>query len=149
MLIQGEDLKAKGKSSSQLIVAFTSPPEMRMWRPERKFSMEYAWRTSMVQLEPDIAVADSGGMNASVVGEVLELRSHGGAGKEDTSMKVDLTRKVVHVKGLGSGLAENAVGSFEAASTLVMRLTNLECYRMPGNYLSRPLSLPTSGFIVA
>ncbi|PCG97667.1 Hypothetical protein PENO1_062170 [Penicillium occitanis (nom. inval.)] len=84
MLIRGKHLKAKGKSSSRLIVAFTSPPEMRMWRPEGKFSMEYTWRTSMVQLEPDIAVADSGGMNASVVGEVLELRSHGGAGKEDT-----------------------------------------------------------------
>lgn len=97
--------------------------------------MEYVWRTSVVQLEPDLAVADNGGMRASIVGEVLELRSHGGTGKEDTSMKVDLAGKVVHVKGLGSELA---VGSSEAASTLVMRLTNLECYRMPGQYFSQP-----------
>lgn len=137
MLIRGEDLKVEGKSSSRLIVAFTSPPEKEMWRPEGKRSMQYVWRTSVVQLEPDLTVADSGGMSASVVGEVLELRSHGGAGKEDTSMRVDLAGKIVHVTGLGTGLAENAesknvVGSSEATSTLAMRLTNLKCYRMPG-----------------
>lgn len=137
MLIRGEDLKVEGKSSSRLIVAFTSPQEKEMWRPEGKRSMQYVWRTSVVQLEPDLAVADSGGMSASVVDKVLELRSHGGAGKEDTSMKVDLAGKIVNVKGLGTGLAENAenknaVGSSEATSTLVMRLANLKCYRMPG-----------------
>ena len=137
MLIRGEDLKVEGNSSSRLIVAFTSPPEKEMWRPEGKRSMQYAWRTSVVQLEPDLAVADSGGMSASVVGEVLELRSHGGAGKEGTSMKVDLAGRIVDVKGLGTGLAENAenknaVGSSEATSTLVMRLTDLKCYRIPG-----------------
>ncbi|EAW13515.1 uncharacterized protein ACLA_055630 [Aspergillus clavatus NRRL 1] len=137
MLIRGEDLKVEGKSSSRLIVAFTSPPEKEMWRPERKRSMQYIWRTSVAQLEPDLTVADNGGMSASVMGEVLALRSHGGAGKEDTSMKVDLAGKIVNVTGLGTGLADNAesknaVGSSEATSTLVMRLTNLKCYRMPG-----------------
>lgn len=137
MLIQGEDLKIEGKSSSRLIVAFTSPLGKEMWRPEGKRSMQYAWRTSVVQLEPDLAVADSGGMSASVVGQVLELRSHGGTRKEDTSMKVDLARKLVSVIGLGTRVTENmesknAVGSSEATSTLVMRLTNLKCYRMPG-----------------
>lgn len=137
MLTWGEDQKIEGKSSSRLIVAFTSPPEKEMWRPEGKRSVQYVWQTSVVQLEPDLAVADSGGMSASVVGEVLELRSHGGAGKERTSMKVDLARKIVDVKGLGTRLAENsenknAVGSSEATSTLVMRLTDLKCYRMPG-----------------
>ncbi|KAJ5213949.1 hypothetical protein N7449_001118 [Penicillium cf. viridicatum] len=136
ILIRGEDLKVEGKSSSRLIVAFTSPPEKEMWRPEGKRSMQYVWRTSVVQLEPDLAVADSGGMSASVVDKVLELRSHGGAGKEDISMKVDLAGKIVNVKGLGAGLAENAenknaVGSSEATSMLVMRLANLKCYRMP------------------
>ncbi|KAJ5431172.1 hypothetical protein N7445_008904 [Penicillium cf. griseofulvum] len=143
ILIRGEDLKVEGKSSSRLIVAFTSPPEKEMWRPESKSSVQYVWRTSVVQLEPDLAVADSGGMSASVVDKVLELRSHGGAGKEVTSMKVDLAGKIVNVKGLGTGLAENAgnagnknaVGSSEATSTatstLVMRLANLKCYRLP------------------
>ncbi|KAJ5598074.1 hypothetical protein N7537_008158 [Penicillium hordei] len=119
ILIQGEDLKIEGKSFSRLIVAFTSPPGKEMWRPERKGSVQYVWRTSVVQLEPDLAVADSGGMSASVVDKVLELQSHGGAGKEVTSMKVDLAGKIVNVKGLGTGLAENAenknaVGSSEA-----------------------------------
>ena len=137
MLIRGEDLKVEEKSSSRLIVAFTSPPEKEIWRPEGKRSMQYIWRTSVVQLEPDLAVADSGGMSASVAGEVLELRSHGGAGKEGTSMEVDLAGRIVDVKGFGTGLAENAenknmVGSSEATSTLVMRLTDLKCYRMPG-----------------
>ncbi|KGO67138.1 hypothetical protein PITC_020440 [Penicillium italicum] len=137
ILIRGEDLKVEGKSSNRLIVAFTSPPEKEMWRPEGKRSMQYVWRTSVVQLEPDLAVADSGGMSASVVDKVLELRSHGEAGKEDTSMEVDLTGKIVNVKGLGTGIGENAknknaVGSSEATSTLVMRLVNLKCYRMPG-----------------
>lgn len=63
--------------------------------------------------------------------------TEGGAGKEGTSMKVDLAGRMVDVKGLGTGLAENAenmntVGSSEATSTLVMRLTDLKCYRMPG-----------------
>lgn len=137
MLIQGEDLKVEGKVSSRLIVAFTSPPEKEMWRPEGKRSMQYVWRTSVVQLQPDLAVADSGGMSASVVDKVLELQSHGGTGKENTSMKVDLAGKIVNIKGLGTGLAENAesmnaVGSSEATSTLVMQLVDLKCYRMPG-----------------
>ncbi|RDW69558.1 hypothetical protein BP6252_08578 [Coleophoma cylindrospora] len=137
MLIRGEDLKVEGKSSSRLIVAFTSPPEKEMWRAEGKRLMQYVWRTSVVQLEPDLAVADSGGMSASVVGEALELQSHSGAVKESTSMKVDLAERIVDVKGLGTRLAENAenknaVGFSEATSTLVMRLTDLKCYRMPG-----------------
>ncbi|KAJ5966675.1 hypothetical protein N7501_002923 [Penicillium viridicatum] len=133
MLIRGEDLKVEGRSSSRLIVAFTSPPEKEMWRPERKRSMQYFWRTSVIQFEPDLAVADSGGMSASVMGEVLKLRSHGG-GEEDT-MKVDLAGKTVNVT-LGTGLAEKAesknVELSEATSTLVIRLTDLKCYRMPG-----------------
>ena len=137
MLIRGEDLKVERKSSSRLIVAFTSPPEKEMWRPEGKRSVQYVWRTSVVQLEPDLAVADSGGMSVSVVGKVLELRSHGWEGNEGISMKVDLAGRIVDVKWLGSGLVEsaenkNAVGSSEATSALVMRLTNLKCYRMPG-----------------
>jgi hypothetical protein len=48
MLIRGEDPKVEGKSSSRLIVAFTSPPEKEMWRPEGKCSMQYVWRTSVV-----------------------------------------------------------------------------------------------------
>ena len=137
IFIRGVDPKVEGKSSSRLIVAFTSPPEKEMWRPEGKRSMQYVWRTSVVQLEPDLTVADSGGMSASVVGEILELQSHRGAGKKGTSMKVDLAGRKVDVKGLGTGLAENAgnknvVGSSEATSTLVMRLTDLKCFRMPG-----------------
>jgi hypothetical protein len=124
ILIQGEDLNVGGKNSSRLIVAFATEPGKEMWRPERKRSMQYVWRTSVVQLEPDFAVADSGGMSASAVGEVLELRSHGRAGTEDTSLKINLARKRVNVMGLGTGLAEsvenkNAVESSEATSTLV------------------------------
>jgi hypothetical protein len=48
MLIQGEDLKVEGKSSSRLIVAFKSPPEKEIWRPEGKRSLQYVWRTSIV-----------------------------------------------------------------------------------------------------
>jgi hypothetical protein len=137
ILIRGEDLKVEGKSSSRLIIAFTSPPEQEMWRPEGKRSMQYVWRTSAIQLEPDLAVADSGGMSASVVGDVLELRSQGGAGKADASMKVDLVGKTVNVTGLGTGLAgngesKNAVELSESTSTLVIRLTDLKCHRMPG-----------------
>ncbi|GAM40979.1 hypothetical protein TCE0_041r13745 [Talaromyces pinophilus] len=137
ILIRGEDMNVMGKSSSRLIVAFTSPPEREMWRLEGG-RLQYVWRASVVQLEPDLAVVDSGGMSASVVGEVLELRSHGGPGKADaTSMKVDMAGKIVHVKGLRTAIVENtedenAVGSSKATSTLEMRLTDLKCYRMPG-----------------
>ncbi|KUL88296.1 hypothetical protein ZTR_04965 [Talaromyces verruculosus] len=136
IVIQGEDLNVMGKSSSRLIVGFTSPPETEMWRGGRR--LQYVWRASVVQLEPDLVVADSGGMSASVVSEALELRSHGGQGKTDaTSLKVGLARKIVHVKGLGTGIVENAknknaMRSSEATSTLEMRLTDLKCYRMPG-----------------
>jgi hypothetical protein len=82
-------------------------------------------------------VADSGGMSASVVDAVLELRSHGGAGKEGTSMKVDLAGRLVDVKRLGTEVAENAqdkntVGSSKALPMLVMQLTSLKCYCIPG-----------------
>ena len=130
-------MKAEGNSSRKLIVAFTSPSKKEMSRRKEARSVRYVWRTSMVQLEPSIAVADNGGMSASVVGEVLELRSHGGAEKEGTSIKVDLARRTADVKGVSTWPTENsetknAVGSSKASPTLGMRLTDLKCYRMPG-----------------
>jgi hypothetical protein len=138
MLVRGEDLKVEGKSSSRLIVVFTSPPKKEMWRrSEGTCPSPYVWRTSVVQLEPEFAVADSGGMSVSVEGDVLKLRSHGEAAKQGTSMKIDLGGRVVDVEGLGVGLAENAenksvAGSSGPTTRVVMQLTDLKCYRMPG-----------------
>lgn len=58
---------------------------------------------------------------------------HGGAEEEDT-MKVDLAGETVNIT-LGTGLAENAESKnveLSEATSIVIRLTDLKCYRMPG-----------------
>jgi hypothetical protein len=137
VLLRGQDLEVEGNSTSRLIVAFTSPPEKEMWRPEGKRTLQYVWRTSAVQLEPDLAVANSGGMSVSVVAGALEFRPHEAAVKEGTSIKLDLTGRVVDIEGLGTGLAgdagnESALGVSEGTLRVRMRLTDLKCYRLPG-----------------
>ncbi|TVY62774.1 hypothetical protein LSUE1_G009202 [Lachnellula suecica] len=133
ILIWGEDLEVEGKGTSRLIVAFTSPPEKVLWRPEGKRTVQYIWRTSAVQLEPELALADGGGMSASIEAGSLKLRSRGVAVKGCTSMKLDLAERVVDIGGLIIGLAGDSSG-MRSEGTLVMRmrLTDLKCYRLPG-----------------
>jgi len=157
LLIWGEDLKAKetaGKKGSRFIAAFLSPPEKEMWRLEGKRLVQYVWRSSAVQLQPDLAMANSGGMSAHVVHGVLELRAHGTAFEQSTSIKIDMRKRLVETIGLSTRLEdpngsdgtvqqvvgnpdqtaedENALGMSELTSTLRMRLTDLKCYRLPG-----------------
>jgi hypothetical protein len=138
VLIRGEDLKVEGKSTSRLIVAFTSPPVKEMWRHEGKRTVQYVWRTSLLQLEPELAMANSGGTSVSVWAGALEFRPHGAGVMEGTSMKIDLAERVVDIKGFSAGLAdcptgnESALGVSEDTLTMRMRLTDLEVYRMPG-----------------
>jgi hypothetical protein len=138
VLVRGEDLDVQGESTSRLIVAFTSPAEKEMWRKEGKLPMvQYVWRTSMVQLEPDLATVNNGGMGASVVAGALELRPYGAAVRESTTIKLDLARRVVDIERLITGLGDSggdqsALGVSERTSTVRMRLMDLKCYRMPG-----------------
>ncbi|KAH7072900.1 hypothetical protein BKA63DRAFT_554538 [Paraphoma chrysanthemicola] len=138
VLIRGEGLDPESDSSSRLIVAFTSPPEEEMWRwVEGKRFVQYAWRTSMVQLEPSIAVANTGGMSATIQGQELELRSHRLSGKHSTSMRVDLAKRVVNLEGFATGAmestaTESGVELPEVRTTSAIRLIGMECYCMPG-----------------
>lgn len=160
LLIRGEDLEAKGSAErkrNRLIVAFLSPLGKEMWREEGKRQVGYVWRSSAVQLQPELAMANTGGMSARVVSEGLDLRAHGTAVEQSTSIKVSMRQRLVDVVVSNTRPAdlsdstgtvqramdnpfqaaedENALGLSEGASTLKMRLTDLKCYRMPGKSL--------------
>ena len=157
LLIWGEDMEAEGSAGgkrSRLIVASLSPPGKEMWREEAKRQVGYVWRSSAVQLQPEVAMAISGGMSAHVVPEGLELRAPGTAGDQCTSIKISTRQRLVDVVLLETRPAdlndsmgtvgravqnsvqaardENAPGLSEVTTTLKMRLTDLKCYRMPG-----------------
>lgn len=160
LLIRGEDLEAKGSAGgkrSRLIVAFLSPLGKEMWREAGKRQVGYVWRSSAVQLQPEFAMANTGGMSARVVSEGLELRAHGTAVEQSTSIKVSMRQRLADVVIFETRPAdlddtmgpvqragenpfqaaedENALGLSEGTSTLRMRLTDLKCYRMPGKSL--------------
>jgi hypothetical protein len=62
LLIRGEDLKAKEPAAgkrSRLLAVFLNPPEKEMWRQEGKRLVQYVWRCSAVQLQSDLAVANT------------------------------------------------------------------------------------------
>lgn len=138
VLIRGEELDLERDSSSRIIVAFTSPPEEEMWRRvEGKRFVQYVWRASMVQLEPFIVVANTGGMGAIIQGQELELRPHRMSGKQNISMRIDLAKRVVNLEGFAAGAtestaAESGVELPGARTTSAIRLIGMECYRMPG-----------------
>lgn len=157
LLIRGEDLEAKGpaeRKRSRLIAAFLSPPGKEMWRKEGQRLVMYVWRSSAVQLQPDLAMANSRGMSAHLVSGVLELRAHGTVVEQCTSLRFNMGKRLVDIMGLGTrpedandsiGTVqraveypaqapedENALGMSEVTSTLRMRLTDLKCYRLPG-----------------
>lgn len=157
LLIRGEDLEAKGPAEGKrgkLIAAFLSPPEKEMWREEGRRLVKYVWRSSAVQLQPDLAMANNRGMSAHIVSGLLELRAHGTAVEQSTTIKFNMRKRLVDIVGSGTrpgdpsdtigvvqraaeipGQAaedENALSMPELTSTLRMRLTDLKCYRLPG-----------------
>jgi hypothetical protein len=138
ILIRGEGLDPERDSSSRLVVAFTSPPEEEMWRRvEGKRFVQYGWGASIVQLEPYIAVANTGGMNVIIQGQELELRSHRSSEKQRTSMRVDLAKRVVDLEVFATGATESTATEIgvelpEARATSAIRLIGMERYRMPG-----------------
>ena len=160
LLIRAEDLESKdtaGGKKNRLIAAFLSPPEKEMWREEGERHVGYVWRSSAVQLQPDLAMANSGGMSARVISEnEVELSTHGTtAGNQSTIIiKISLRQRLVDVVGLetrpedlNASLGtvqqpvdnqlpakeeEEALGKPEDTPTLRMRLLDLKCYRLPG-----------------
>ena len=160
LLIRGEDLEAKrpaGEKRGRLIAAFLSPPGMEMWREEGERLVGYVWRSSAVQLQPDVAMVHSGGMSARVVSKELELRAHGTAVEQSTSIKFSMRQRLVEIvisrtrpenpndsMGAVQRAVENpfqaaednmALGTPEVTWPLRMRLTDLKCFRMPGKPL--------------
>ena len=160
LLISAEDLKCRekvGGMKSRLIAAFLSPSGKEMWRQEGERQVGYVWRSSAVQLQPDLAMANSGGMNARVVSEdELELRNHGmTAGDQSTTIiNLSMRQRLVDVVGLetrpesliasmgtvqcavdnrySAKEEENALAMGEGTSMLRMRLIDLKCYRLSG-----------------
>ena len=160
LLISTENLESKkkgGEKKNRLMAAFLSPPKKEMWREEEERPVGYVWRSSAVQLLPDLAIANSGGMSAHIVSsDELELRAHGtSAGDQSTIIiKVSMRQRVVDVVGLetqpqdlstSTGTVQRAVDNpspakeeedalaiAEATSMLRMTLVDLKCYRLPG-----------------
>lgn len=128
-----------------------------MWREEGKRHVGYVWQSSAVQLQPDLAMINSGGMSARVVSEELELRAHERAVEKNTSIKINLRRRRVDIAVFDTRLEdpsdtmgtvqravsnpfraakdEDALRVSDVAPTLTLRLTDLKCYRMPGQAL--------------
>ena len=160
LLIRAKNLKSKepaGRKKNRLIAAFLSPPEKEMWREEGERQVGYVWRSSAVQSQPDLAMANSGGMSACVDSkDELELRTHGTTADDQstTIIKLNTRQRLLDVVGLETlpeGLdapigmvqramnnpspvkeEEDALGKAGGTSTLRMRLIDLECYRLPG-----------------
>ena len=160
LLISAEDLESKGKAEgkkNRLIAAFLSPPEKEMWRKEGGRHVGYVWRSSVVQLRPDLAMANSGGMSARVVSnDELELQAHGTTvGDQGTTIiNLRLRQRLVNTVGLETPLdhlnpslstvqpavdnpfpareEEDLQAMATGTSMLQMRLIDLKCYRLPG-----------------
>ena len=160
LLIRGGDVEAKasaGGKMNRLIMIFLSPPGKEMRREEGKRQVGYVWQSSAVQLQPDLAMANSGGMTARVLSEELELRAHETAIEQSTSIKINLQQRRADIgvfetrpevpndtKGTVQRAVENpfraangedALRVSDVTSTLTLRLTDLKCYRMPGTPL--------------
>jgi hypothetical protein len=134
LLILGEDLEVnrpgRGKKG-RLFAVFLGPPEKEMWREEGGRTVKYVWRSSAVQLQPIIAIANSEAMSAHVFSGLLELRSYGAVAEEpSTSINIDMRKKLVDYVGLATQ-PENPNDSTEMVR-LRMRLTDWKCYRLPG-----------------
>lgn len=140
---------AGGRKKNRLIAAFLSPPEegMEMWRPEGEDGrVGFVWCSSAVQLQSDLAVANSGGMSAHVDSTgVLVLRSHGAVAGQSTSIRLNLRERVMDFVGRledpkslmgsaeeGSGQVAGCGNAPGTISTFTMQLMELECYRLPG-----------------
>ena len=159
LLIRGVDLEPlppAAERERRLIAAFLSPPELEMWRRERERQLAYVWRSSVMQLSPALAVADGSGMAARVADGALELRAHGQETQRSAKVVLDFRMKVVDVEGLGLDAGarslDSSIGAFpraegsmgqlaeearpreasEVSSKVRMQLTDLKCYRLPG-----------------
>ena len=158
LLINGEDVeeteKQRKEKKSRLIAAFLSPPEEEMVRDEggdRLF--QYTWRSSVVQLLPDIAMINGGGMTPYLNSDSsMEFRpSNEPSTEQSTTFELSIRKGLVSVSGLAnvpkvsSGSTNDAVNQDEKSSPLFegdedaagswavrMRLTGLQCYCMPG-----------------
>ena len=154
MFVETEDLEVTGgKNSSRIFAIFLNQDKSRTRmcahegeheRGTYKELVEYAWRSSIVQLMPDFRVANSGGLSAyyAIDGGGLEIRAHDDTEgqNEKPRIGVDLEKRMVDIKGLEMrraqalpNLAEdNTGGHGERAATSKMQLIALKCYRLPG-----------------
>lgn len=157
LLIWGEDLEPKEPAAgerSRLIAAFLSPQENELWRHEGERLVGYVWRSSAVQLQSDLAIANHGGMSVHVGFGAPESRLDGTAVEQSTTIIINMRQGLVEIMGLGTrpedptvlhGTAqraaeisdqsvenENVLRMSDVTSTLRMRLTDLKCYRLPG-----------------
>ena len=163
LLIWGEDLEDGGDADGKkgrLIVAFSNPSDkgVEMWpRDEdgQDSGVGYVWRSSAVQMQPNVAIWNRGGMNVEVVDRALELRNREIAVEQSTSVKIDIRNRLVEIKGSESRLRnlsdrtkaveeaeefqfhavedEYPTAISQDPAIIRMRLTGLQCYRMPGN----------------
>lgn len=150
LLISVEDSESKPsvqESNNKLIAAFLSAPGKVMFHAEKERPLEYVWRSSAVQLQPDIVMANSGGMSAHISSGVLVLRASETAGERNGSIALDLRKRTVAVSGLGLGLeGKTRVVRIPEQTTddgtvpgvtqdpvtpVMMRLKDLKCYRLP------------------
>lgn len=103
-------------------------------------------------------MTNSGGVSAHVdFGALKLLRVYGMAVGQSTNIKINMRRRLVETKGLGTRTEEanysncmvgratvedgDALETSEMTSVLRMRLTGLKCYRLPGE-TSRITSWP-------
>jgi hypothetical protein len=150
LLISVEDPESKTsvqESNNKLIAAFLSPPGKVMFHVEKERPLEYVWRSSAVQLQPDIVMANSGGMSAHISSGVLALRASETIDERNGSITLDLRKRTVAVLGLGLGLeGKTRVVGFpgqtaddgtvpgitqDPLTPVMMRLKDLKCYRLP------------------
>lgn len=139
LLIRGEELGVETPAQSKksrLIAAFLSPPGKVIFHVEKQQPFEYAWRSSIVQLEPDLAITNSGGMSAHLIAEVLELRSHGTSIDHSTNIMLDWKQRLVTVAGhkpssLSSSVASRSELPDSTETMLKLQLRDLKCYRLP------------------
>ena len=127
---------------------------MELWRHDGDRLVTYVWQSSVVQLQRALVIANSGGIVAHATSKALELRAHGAEGQQGTRLVLDMQKRLVEVVNLdaqprnpsvSNGPLQPDVGNLGPSaddakpleepavlSKLRMRLTDLKCYRLPG-----------------
>lgn len=157
---QKEVCKSDDDAGNVLLAAFLSQPGKQIRREGVRSRIEYTWRVSILQLEPELRISRARGMVFRLSDEVATFLASDDKSNDAAGLRLDLEkRSAVMVGTVEEDASVASDGSTEAATRLLadakaakerkggdvkgdgqiwslqMKLQGLQCYRMPGKVI--------------